>query len=120
MKYLILLTFISSISFGQQCPQNVQKLSKGQTANCDGYLFNPETELEARTAVATKDKMVEFTKIQSDMLDIQGKRIENFSKENERLQQRVEAQEKTNMYMNAIYFGLGVLVTGAIAVNVGH
>lgn len=120
MKYLALtLILITNLAWGQQsCPQNVTKVTKGLIVPCDGYIFSPETELEARIAVSTKNKLDDYIKIQNDMLSIQSQRIDNFVKQNAALEQKIDLNEKTNFLRATVYFGLGVLVTGFIVHNV--
>ena len=117
---LSLILIITQVTFAaDECPRPVTKLEKGAVSPCLGYLFSPETELDARTAVQTKDKLKEYMDIQKDIIKTQEDRINNQFAQLQTLQDNALKQERTTTLMNAVYFGVGVLVTGLIAVNVG-
>lgn len=109
----ILALLIPNLVFGVTCPQKVISLKEGSPAPCTGYLFSPETELEARIAIQTQDKKDELIKTQEEMLRIRSEQVINYEK-------IIQNKEQNTFLQNAIYFGLGVLVTGFIAVNVGR
>lgn len=109
----ILALLIPNLVFGANCPKPVVRLIEGAAAPCTGYLFSPETELEARIAIQTQDKKDELIKTQEEMLRIRSEQVTNYEK-------IIQNKEQNTFLQNAIYFGLGVLVTGFIAVNVGR
>lgn len=109
--FLILST--PNLVFAASCPKPVVLLQEGSPAPCTGYLFSPETELEARIAIQTQDKKDEIIKIQGDMLKIRTEQVNNY-------ETMLKNRESESFWQRTVYFGLGVLVTGFIAANVGR
>jgi hypothetical protein len=121
MKYYVLSLLILFFNFaGWSCPSNVTKLNKGEAAPCTGYLFNLETELEARIAIQSSQKKDQIVKIQEEMLGIQNERVKNFQDENEALQKRLKVREDERYLSGAAGFLIGAILTGFIATNVGR
>ncbi len=114
MKLLIILPLlISNLSLAADCNKPVTKIQEGEKAVCTGYLFSPETELKARTAVAVSDKKDEIIKLQEDMLKIQNDRVDN-------LEKQINNLESSSFWGKTVYFGLGVLITGFLANNINR
>lgn len=107
------------------CPNNVQPIKKGEAAVCDGFLFNSETEMQARKNAqdaAYYEVLYNYSdkknKIQEDQNSILEKRLKLYMDESETLSKRVANTETTESLYRFGYFALGVLVTGVILRNV--
>lgn len=122
MKNIFVATLIllSSIQgYATLCENPVTSLKEGTTAPCTGYLFTPEKELEVRLKVSTYDQMEQLVKRQEELNSILYKRVDNLQDLNLKMSDKISAGESKNFYEKFLYFGLGVIVTGFIATNVG-
>ncbi|PCI45898.1 MAG: hypothetical protein COB41_00480 [Proteobacteria bacterium] len=114
----ILCIFLSVPAFGK-CDKPVSYLSKGSTVSCTGYLFSPEKELEVRLKVEKYNFLEEYSKTQQDINEILSKRLTDSQEYNQYLSKRLKEERGSKFWRTTLYFGLGVLVTGLIASNVG-
>jgi len=102
------------------CDKPVTAIKQGEIATCSGYLFSPEKEKEVRIKIAEYDLLKEYSNTQTELNQILNKRLENTQQYNDRLYKRLNEEKRSNEIYNALYFGLGVIVTGIIAANVGR
>ena len=101
-----------------KCKKAVTYLLEKQMAPCTGYLFSPAKEYEIRVKEQQHDILKDLTVKQGEVLEIMDQRIQNMQKYNAYLSSELEKKEKYGFVKSFLYFGLGVLVTGAIATNV--
>ncbi len=95
------------------CPKPVSPIRTGEVAVCDGYLFSPEAESEAYKAKRISELQEEENKILQTRLDM-------YIKQSDILAKEVGKRDNMDGLYKFLYFGLGVVVTGAIAHNVGR
>lgn len=128
--FLALITFFTQVSYGRvdfhslaeasttECQQDVQYLLEGQTAPCTGYLFSPKKEYEVRFNNETHQYLKDFVKKQDEINTILSKRLENAQNYNEYLGKRLRSEKRDTFWEKSLYFTLGAVLTGVIAVNV--
>lgn len=97
------------------CPEDIQVISKGDIANCDGLLFSPEASKKADQAIqdskyykGLSDKLEERKTLADKENDILSKRLQLYVDQS----QTLATQVTDDKYQKMIYFGLGVLATG--------
>lgn len=116
-KLLSLLLVISAIIPPLGISKEVKFISKGTVAPYDGYIFDLEAEQFNRLELMEKDNLVkqlslfkENEKIyQSNSLMWQNVATQNT--------ERLVKMESNTFWQNTLFFGLGVLVTGALAIG---
>lgn len=96
---LILTLLIAFNSFGAKV------VKEGQVVPYDGVLFDMEEEKELRQTREDKIKLEQLSVLYKQKIDIQKERIDNF-------QDYIKKTKPLTGWEKAIYFGLGVLVTG--------
>lgn len=104
MRYLILsLILISNTAFGEACDLP-EKITIGDKAPCNGYLFSDADELKIRTNMVYQldlsDNLRKQNTIQSDMLKISAEEIALY-----------KSSQPLTTWEKALYFGLGVVAT---------
>lgn len=107
------------------CPKDVQVIKKGDTANCDGFLFSPDTEKQAEIdrddAVeykAISTKLEEKIKLQADENSVLEQRLKLYMDETHTLSQDVVKRDSNETFVRLGYFLLGVVATGLVIRNV--
>ena len=121
MRLLLFLSiFISQVSLAQ-----VKYLEKGEAAPYTGYLFTPEKETEVRQgAEALKYfKLVDETngriiKLKDDELVLVRQQSDIWRTQSEALSKELQGQKNTGFWKQTLYFGLGALLTTALAFGV--
>lgn len=93
------------------CPQNVQVIKQGQTANCDGFLFSPSAESDSYKA----KQLADLEKTENDILN---ERLQLYMKQSDALAKDVGQRDNSESLYRFGYFLLGAIITGYIAVNV--
>jgi hypothetical protein len=114
LKTVIVLLLSLSIGFpamAETCSVPT-KIKQGEASPCDGYVINPTTEERIRTDLAYKDRIIDnLTKasdLQADLIRIQSNQVNLYQGE-------MDKHQEMTMVEKAAYFGLGALVTGAMA-----
>lgn len=122
IRIILAIMFMTNMAFAQ-CPKNVQPIKKGEAANCDGFLFSPETEKKANEAVEDvkyyKELNLRLTKrkeLTDKEINILDRRLELYIKQSEQLSLEVHRKRSEDKWQKVIWFSLGVLATG-IAVH---
>jgi hypothetical protein len=111
---LVLLIYLHvSCSFAA-CVKPVQYLQEGQSACMTGYLFSPDMELKARTAMENYNKVLEITKQQDVLIENQDKRIALESERYATLKQQMDLNNEKSFWERAAWFAAGALLTGGI------
>ena len=100
------------------CEKDVTYLEEGKAAPCSGYLFSPKKEQEVRYKTETFNYVQDFANKQGEIIDIMDERITNLQEHNKLLSEELNKRDKYSFWQSAFYFGLGVVITGAIAKNV--
>lgn len=116
----VILSLLLTLNPLYACDKPVQYLSQGQNTPCTGYLFSPEKELEVRQMKETYNLHLEVKQLQKERIDILETRIDNYQEYQVELEKELRNREDISFWKNTLYFGLGVLLTGAIATNVGR
>jgi len=113
------VSFKDAVESGSKpCEKEVSYLVERQEAPCTGYLFSPEKEYQVRVQVQRSDTLKSLTERQGEVIDIMEKRLDNMQKYNQYLSDELTKKDKYSTLEKFLYFGIGVLVTGAIATNV--
>lgn len=111
LKSLILILIISNNCFADTCDLPV-KVSTGDKAPCNGYVFSDNNEQKIRTDLAYKNALIDnLTKrntIQEDMLKIDAQQIQIYN-------DKLNKESVLTVWEKVLYFGLGALVTSAAA-----
>lgn len=102
--------------------EDVTFIEKGKTAPFSGVLFPEETAKQLRSELLEADKSklrleseLSKSKNLSSIIELKDTEIESYRTQNQRLL-RVKESDETMKY---IWFGLGVLVTGAAVYGAG-
>ncbi len=124
-KLILALIFTVSTTVHADCSVNVQPIKKGDVATCDGFLFSDSAEKSAAQSrddatyyKSLSDKLQQKSDLQDQQSKILDQRIKLYADESNQLAQELSGKSNTEGIYRLLYFGLGVLVTGAIAVNV--
>lgn len=110
---IICCSFGTNWASATECSVKVQPIKEGQTAQCTGYLFSPEAESEAY-------KATQISKLQKEENEILNKRLDLYIKQSDVLAKDLSRKDNTENLYRFAYFGLGVVITGMIAANVGR
>jgi len=137
LKYIkfkkVLITILTVYSFGfsqtswANCPEDVQVITKGQAAPCDGILLSPT----ASKKVDEDQQDLKYYKSLSEKLQV---RQDYSNKENEILDQRLKLyidqsqtlaselsrQKNYSELQKYGYLLLGVIITGAVSKNINR
>lgn len=119
LSVLLILTLIPVQSMGQ-CKESVTVLEMGQEAPCTGFLLSPEAEQKASEDASDAEfykaltVRLEHRKILTDKeIGILDKRLQIYIEQSEVLAERVSKRERQSKWEKVIWFGLGIIVTGA-------
>ncbi len=120
----ILLSIVTPV-YATDCPQDVQTINQGDKANCSGFLFSGSAEKAAesyRTDAtyykSLSDALQKKSNIQTDENSVLEKRLKLYMDSTQSLSQDLAKHDSSETLYRALYFSIGVLVTGFIAVNV--
>lgn len=119
IKLLVLIIFLSNTCLAK-CPKPVQYLQDLEMAPCAGFLFSPEKEMEVRIKLDNYSFLEDYSDTQEEVNEILTTRLQEAQKYNENLEKRLRQEKRNSDIYNFLYFGLGVIVTGLIAGNVGR
>lgn len=104
---------------GLACPEDIQIIEKGTTANCTGFLFSPEAARQADEAADDRDfyknlsdKLIERQKLSDERTEVLDKRLQLYIEQSEILSQQLVERENRSEWQKVLYFSLGVVVTG--------
>lgn len=111
---------------GSSAP-SVQFVKKTTPAPFDGYLFAPEAEQKAREGLLERDQYKSLyessqriIKLMEGNESLYEQRLENFKVRNDDLSVKLQQATDASFWKNTLYFGLGVLITGAIAIGIAQ
>ena len=114
MKKLLSLLLITS--FVARADE-VAPIKKGEPAPFSGYIFDYEAEQKNQFHLIRKDRLEEQVKLyKENEIEL----MANLNRWQNVAQQNTEALLKVERYsfwQNAVFFGLGVVVTGALAIG---
>jgi len=118
IKIILTIMLSTSMAFAE-CPKNVQVIKKGQAANCDGFLFSPETEKKASEAIDDakyyKDlnlRLQNRKELTDKEIEVLDKRLQLYVEQCETLAERLNKRENQNKWERVLWFTLGIAVTG--------
>lgn len=116
---LVSLLIIPNYSFANSCPEPVQIIQAGQTANCDGFLFSDDAEKKASQAIddATYYKdlselLHKRSELSNKQIGILDQRLNLYMTSSNELAKEVVRKRDQDFWQKTIYFSLGVIVTG--------
>lgn len=132
MKYILSLLLVWSFSAHakevdfksiaeaatKKCEKDVEYVLEGRKVPCTGYLFSPAKEYDVRVKIEKYELTKELSERQNEINKVLEERLKNMREYNQGLSKELRDERSNNFWKNTLYFGLGVLVTGAIAVNV--
>lgn len=116
----ILLSLCLALPAYGNCEKNVTYLEKGKSIPCTGYLFSPEQELKVRLKVKLYDSVLAYSDKQGEINELLNKRLIEYQKYNVVLSNEISSQKERTFWNNTLYFAVGVILTGVIAVNVNR
>lgn len=112
LKKLVTVVLVALIAAPAAACDVPTKINKGQASPCEGYVMSPRTEERIRTDLKYKDELIKnlqtASDLQADLIAINARQIDLYRSELEK-SARLSTMEKV------MYFGFGVLVTGAVA-----
>lgn len=104
------------------CPEDVQVIEKGQTANCSGVLLSPEASKKADEAIEDSkyykelsEKLYQRQNYTTKEIDILEKRVDLWINQSELLSEQLVKKENQNEWQKVIYFSLGLITVGIAA-----
>jgi hypothetical protein len=127
MRYIIASIFLfTQLSFAN-CPEDIQQLKKGDVANCEGLLFSKDaaknvanTQDEAKHYKELSDLLYKRQELTTKDISILDKRLHLYMEQSNTLATQLYKKEQDNKWQKFLYFGLGVLATGAAFYGVAH
>ena len=119
MRFIILIIFLFSQLTYAKCPEDIQVIEKGQTANCSGLLFSPEaskkvdeTQADAKYYKELSDRLLQRRDLTNKEISILDRRLQLYIDQSYDLAKEIHKKEKEDKWQKLMYFGLGVLATG--------
>ena len=119
--------FLSIALISGPAVAQVQYLEKGQAAPYTGYLFTPEKESEVRqTNEALKlFKLVDESNqriigLKDQELALVNSQSKIWRDQSEQLSKELQEQKNSSFWKQTLYFGLGALLTTALAFGVNQ
>ena len=113
-----LLAILLTLSFlAPAYADDVQYIRKGALAPFDGYIFDMEAESRTQRELMERDNLEKQIKLYEEnekIYDAQVKQWKGVAIENT---ERLIKMERNTFWQNTLYFGLGVILTGALAVG---
>lgn len=112
---LITLTLLLATSIG--FAKEVQFIRKGALAPYDGYIFDADAERDNRSELMQKDNMaaqIHLFKENEKLYEGQVNLWKGVATENT---ERLVRIQDNSFWRNTLFFGLGVLATGALAIG---
>jgi hypothetical protein len=100
-----------SPNYGATCTHPVQPIKEGQQAQCNGYLFSPETEEAAYKAT----RIVELQEKENKILE---ERLQLYKSQSESLAKDLGKKKSSEEFIRIGYFAFGAIITGIIASNI--
>ena len=121
MRSIVLsLSLISHIAAAQ-----VKYVEKGEPAPYTGYLFTPEKELEVRQAnealkyfKLADETNTRIIKLKDDELVLVRQQADIWKNQSDALSKELQEQKNSGFWKQTLYFGLGALLTTALAFGV--
>ncbi len=117
MKKILSLFLIFSFSLPALRAKEVKFITKGAPAPFDGYIFDLEAEQANRLELMEKDNLVKqlsLFKENEKLFEDQNAMWKQVATENT---ERLVKIENNGFWQKSLFFGLGVLVTGALAIG---
>lgn len=115
MKYLFLLTLIPSLVFSQ-----VLFIQKDSPAPYNGYLFTPEAEKKNADKLIELDYTIQQLGIMKEEQEALKMRLVTWQDAAKSANKELVKQERARFWENTLYFGLGAVLTGVLAVGVSR
>lgn len=119
MKLILAAIFLfTQLSFAD-CPEDVQVITKGQVANCDGILLSPaaskkanETADNAKYYKDLSDRLMQRRTETDKEITVLDKRLKLYMDQSQVLAEGLTRKENEDKWQRIVYFSLGVLATG--------
>lgn len=118
IKYLLILLLIAP-PIHADCPEDVQAISKGEVANCDGLLFSEDAARKADASIQDakyyknlSELLTKRSELSNKEIDVLTNRLELYINQSEILAKEVYRKESEDKWQKLVYFGLGVIATG--------
>lgn len=125
MKKIIILTIsalMATSAFGQ-----VKYIEKGEQAPYSGFLFTPEKEAEVRQNTESLKYYKLVDESNKRLFELQAKELQYtqeqanlWRSQSGELSRQLEDQRNSSFWKQTLYFGLGALVTTALAFGVNQ
>lgn len=119
LRLILIFSLITQTALANQCPDDIQVISKGQVANCDGLLFSPKASQAADEAIEDakyfkelSDKLLKRQELADQQISLLDKRLALHVEQNVILADQLVKKENQNKWEKVIYFTLGIIVTG--------
>ena len=114
MKKLLSLILICSPGLWAN---EVTLLNEGDTAPFKGYLFTEEEQDKLQTELLQKDQLEIRAKLLEENLNLHKEDAKEWKLVAQENTERVVKMERYSFWQNALFFGLGVVATSALAIG---
>ena len=119
IRLILIFSLITQTALANQCPEDIQVITKGDVANCDGLLFSPEASKKADESIQDAkyykelaEKLKERQSYADKEINVLDQRLKLYIDQSQILAEQVHRKESEDKWQKLIYFGLGVLATG--------
>ena len=114
MKKLIAISLIFSLNLQSQ---EVPLLEMGDPAPFKGYLFTEEEQDKLQTELLQKDQLEIRAKLLEENMNLYKEDAKEWKFVAQENTERVIKMERYSFWQNALFFGLGVVATSALAIG---
>lgn len=118
-RIAIICLFVFNQCAWAGCPEDVQVISKGEVANCDGLLFSPDASKKADEAIQDvkfykelTDRLYKRQELVQKEVNILDQRLKLYMDQSHILSKELTVKNNEDKWQKLIYFGLGVVATG--------
>lgn len=111
----ILLAFILSFPAISGCEKNVQKVTIGNPAPCEGWHVSEPQMQKFHKAMEQKPVNVDINKLNEQLLKLSEKEVEYYKQKSQFQSKELEKAETRRFWSNLGMFTLGVVLTGIAA-----
>lgn len=115
LKTMLIALLIPAVSFGQ-----VKYIEKDTPAPYTGFLFTPEKEQQIRLTLIEHDFLKLELEVYKDTNKLLQERANLWQKQSTELANELVKKERLTFWQNTLYFGLGAILTGVLAVGVSR
>lgn len=118
--FFIIISLLSSISYGGTCDSPVNFIEQNVPAYCSGFLYTREYDAIIRATIEENKYNLRLVDLQNKKIDIMETRIKLYMENESLYQEQLLVKEQQGFWSKTLYFLSGALITGAIAVSLSN